>query len=238
LLGIVNGIHPPRVPSGEKLPGEPDYYDTMESGAAPYGAQTFFADLSYYRAQIQSIMTANANYSVLGDINLDGAVTGFGSGSAAIDDFAAFRDGWAVGNGVDIGTGNVVTWQQGDLNRDGTTNAADYDLLVAATVLPGDYNDDNVVDAGDYTLWRNRFGEAIALPNETASLNMVAEDDYGIWRANYGRYIPTLEELIGMENLPTGGGGLVVGGTVPEPIALSLALVGGILAAAAHRKRS
>ena len=68
-------------------------YSTLENQNntyAVYGNYTTFADLSYYRNQILSIMNANPNYSVLGDVNLDGVVSGSMTDGVPTGDIAAF----------------------------------------------------------------------------------------------------------------------------------------------------
>jgi hypothetical protein len=103
------------------------------SGTAMYGNYTTFADLSFYHNEILNIMNANQNYSVMGDINLDGVVTGSTTGGAPTGDIAAFVAGWGYDNGTGIGT--IDSWKHGDLNRDGKTDAADF-VLLRNTVNP------------------------------------------------------------------------------------------------------
>ena len=64
LIGIVNAQY--------------STYADQSTLNAVYGNYTTFADMSYYRSEIMSIMNApeNPNYSVMGDVNLDGDVTG------------------------------------------------------------------------------------------------------------------------------------------------------------------
>jgi hypothetical protein len=224
LIGIINGIRPPQVPGTNPA----QFYDQFPAGSpAIYGSQTFFADLTYYHDAIMNIMEQNADYSIIGDINLDGAVTGFGTGSWASDDVTAFVAGWGYDNGT--GTGTITSWKNGDLNRDGKTDADDYSLLANALPLPGDYNDDGVVDAADYSVWRNAADTTAVLPNDTTP-GTVTTADFEVWKQYFGSRIPTLEDLIG----PTGNGGVAenstraVGGLgVPEPASFIL-LLGGI----------
>ena len=44
-----------------------------------------------------------------------------------------------------------------------------------------------VVDAADYTVWRNQFGENVALPNETDTPGVVTGEDYDVWNAAFRR---------------------------------------------------
>jgi hypothetical protein len=112
---------------------------TILSGNQPkvyavYGNSTTFADLSYYnqpyKSSICDIMKACGSYSIMGDVNLDGEVTGDGTGLATEDDVAAFVAGWGTDNLA--GKGDYETWKNGDLNLDGLTDAEDFLLLRSA----------------------------------------------------------------------------------------------------------
>ncbi|MEM8865802.1 MAG: PEP-CTERM sorting domain-containing protein [Planctomycetota bacterium] len=115
------------------------------------GNATIFADLTHphYRDQINALLANNftlfeaesglttdqTGYSINGDINLDGVVSGDGSGDPLTDDVAAFVAGWRHEQQV----GDVLSWQQGDLNLDGVTDLSDFALLRDAfngTVTP------------------------------------------------------------------------------------------------------
>jgi hypothetical protein len=95
---------------------------------AVYGDLTSFADLSFYRTQLLNLMTAHHNYSISGDINLDGVVSGDGTGPAATDDVTAFISGWGSSQAV----GNITSWKKGDLNLDGKVDVSDFLLLRSA----------------------------------------------------------------------------------------------------------
>lgn len=113
LIGIVNTVYT---------------YQDQPQLAAVFSTYTSFADLTYYRNEILNIMNNHANYSVMGDVNLDGVVAGDGTGSAATDDVTAFVQGWSWHQA----TANVESWKKGDLNLDGTTNVADFFLMRGA----------------------------------------------------------------------------------------------------------
>jgi hypothetical protein len=95
------------------------------------GNATFFSDLSYYnQAYSQSIcdiMKSCGNYSVVGDVNVDGFISGDGTGPVQSDDISAFVAGWRYDNGV--GAGDYVSWTKGDLSLDGKVDATDFFLL-------------------------------------------------------------------------------------------------------------
>jgi hypothetical protein len=101
----------------------PNQEDELRSFAI-YGQATSFADLSSYRSEILSI-TADPSYSIMGDINLDGKVSGDGSGSASVDDLSAFVSGWLTTHP----SANIDSWKLGDLNQDAVTDLHDFRML-------------------------------------------------------------------------------------------------------------
>lgn len=100
-------------------------FTNQPGGTAVYGDLTTFADLSYYRNSIYSIINSHPAYSLLGDLNLDGVVSGNGTGSAATDDVTAFVQGW----GSQQATGDINSWKKGDLNLDGKVDVLDFLML-------------------------------------------------------------------------------------------------------------
>jgi hypothetical protein len=60
------------------------------------------------------------------------------------------------------------------------------------------------------------------LPNETASLGIVDHADYDAWKANFGA--------------TAGAGGSAPGASVPEPVSLLLAWIGGVLICLSNRR--
>ncbi len=108
-------------------------YSTVENqnnSYAVYGNYTTFADLQFYRSQIQAIINNHPYNALSGDINLDGMIRGDGTGPVATDDVSAFVTGWLYDNGT--GAGSYGSWLKGDLNGDGKTNIADFFLLRSA----------------------------------------------------------------------------------------------------------
>jgi len=101
--------------------------DNQSTANAVYGNYSTFADMSFYRNEILAVMNANPNYSMIGDINLDGVLSGTTTSGVATGDLAAFVNGWGYDNGT--GDGDVTSWKNGDLNRDGRTDYLDFVLL-------------------------------------------------------------------------------------------------------------
>lgn len=102
---------------------------------AAFGNVTILSDLSQsnYRNQIEALLnndfsgvsTNLTGYSINGDLNLDGVVSGDGAGNPEDDDVAAFVAGWRHTQDE----ADVYSWQKGDLNLDGTTDLEDFQLL-------------------------------------------------------------------------------------------------------------
>jgi hypothetical protein len=107
---------------------------TSQPFAAVYGNSTMMTNLSYYNQDyvnsIKSIMESHPDYSIIGDVNLDGLVSGDGTGAATVDDVSAFVAGWQFNNGLGLGT--ITSWKNGDMNRDGKTDVVDFLRLRSA----------------------------------------------------------------------------------------------------------
>jgi hypothetical protein len=122
LLGIVNfnyTLFPDTDSAAPNQPGLPSNNPT-----AVYGNLTAFADLSFYYNEIYNIFNAHSDYSIVGDIDLDGKFL-----DDLNDDMAAFASGWGFDNG--LGKGNLASWAKGDLSgplglRDGKTDVYDF----------------------------------------------------------------------------------------------------------------
>ena len=81
---------------------------------------TFFSDignpLTTYRDQILDLYEDD-NYSIEGDVNLDGITNE--------EDLFALAAGWTDA----VSTADITTWVRGDLNQDGDTDLADFAIL-------------------------------------------------------------------------------------------------------------
>jgi hypothetical protein len=84
--------------------------------AALYGNASAFADLATYNSAITSILAAHQDYSVVGDLNLDGVVDQ--------NDINTFVANWGFNGGT--GIGSMTTWKKGDLNHDGKVDVSDF----------------------------------------------------------------------------------------------------------------
>ncbi|MBN1855116.1 MAG: PEP-CTERM sorting domain-containing protein [Pirellulales bacterium] len=72
------------------------------------------------------------------DVNLDGIVSGNGTGPAATDDVTAFVDGWLSERLVnDVRVGDLISRENGDLDFNGIVNLYDYAILNAANPALG-----------------------------------------------------------------------------------------------------
>jgi hypothetical protein len=109
-------------------------YPDQRAAATVYGNSTLISDLSYYNQDyfnsIKYIIEAHPSYSLVGDLNLDGIVSGDGTGPPGTDDVTDFVLGWGYDN--QTGLGNITSWKSGDLNRDGATDVQDFLMLRSA----------------------------------------------------------------------------------------------------------
>lgn len=106
LLGLMHGIY------------------SQNLSQARFGDVTGVSDLSHYKSQIETLLASN-EYSTIGDIDLDGSVTGEIINGVATGDLADMIANW----GYTQASGDVVSWTKGDLNQDGTTNLHDFVML-------------------------------------------------------------------------------------------------------------
>jgi hypothetical protein len=93
-----------------------------------------FVALSSYKSAINDIISLHQDYSIKGDVNLDGVLSGNGTGPASSDDVTAFMQGWRY---QQSGGGSVESWKKGDLNRDGVVNVGDFLLMRSALNTAG-----------------------------------------------------------------------------------------------------
>lgn len=103
------------------------------SDGEDWGTFDLFADNEWIRTTIDNHPLLSGTL-LPGDINLDGVVSGDGTGPAASDDVSAFVAGWGSvkllqGAHNVVTVGDWSTWANGDLNHDGVTNLLDWHIL-------------------------------------------------------------------------------------------------------------
>lgn len=91
-----------------------------------YGQHTAISDLSqqHYYDQIADLRASDL-YSIMGDVDLDGQVTGEIINGVPTGDLSALVDGWLYQQSE----ADVTSWVNGDLNQDGLTDLSDFVLL-------------------------------------------------------------------------------------------------------------
>ncbi|MEX2306915.1 MAG: NPCBM/NEW2 domain-containing protein [Pirellulales bacterium] len=142
------------------------------------------------------------------------------NGKVSYADVLAFGAGWG-GHAGGLSLEQLV--RLGDLNFDGSTDQADWDLFNAAWIaagmpalsqaavlnpITGDYNRDGIIDGGDQGLWRSSFGSMDELATDGNGDGTVDAADYVVWR----RAMAT--------GAGAGGGGVVTtpAAAVDEPV--------------------
>lgn len=100
--------------------------------------------------------------------------------------------------------------------------------------LAGDYNLDLRVDAADYAQWRMALGSVTSPWADGNFDGIVDAADFTVWRDHFGDDISTA----GYGNVGSGSNGGVVGGVVPEPAAIFVALTAGLGVFSMLRRRS
>lgn len=97
-------------------------------------------------------------------------------------------------------------------NSTPNTGVVVYEAAPPLVTVPGDYNRNGTVDAADYTIWRDHLNSNFQLDNEGGiSPGVVDAADYNFWKSRFG--------------LTSGGGSQFGAVAVPEPAALSAALL-------------
>ncbi|MEO0531196.1 MAG: PEP-CTERM sorting domain-containing protein [Planctomycetota bacterium] len=89
-----------------------------------FGAHSLISDLShdFYADQIAE---QRSRFSLMGDINLDGSITGEIINGEATGDLGILVDNWLSSSPE----ASIHTWMQGDLNLDGSVGLADFVLM-------------------------------------------------------------------------------------------------------------
>ncbi len=104
--------------------------DNSNLGGFDYGSFELAVDNEYIADQLSG--------TLLADVNLDGIVSGDGTGSASTDDVTAFVEGWLFENELNgVRVPDLASRQNGDLDFNGITNLADYAILNSANPALG-----------------------------------------------------------------------------------------------------
>ena len=114
----------------------------------------------------------------------------------------------------------------------GSADFFEYDLRMVARSRPfADFNGDGVVNAADYTALRNSGG--LDGVGAASSNDVTAGAGYAEWKEQFGEAVPNFAGMDAMMSAAAADfGGAAV---VPEPMALTLAITGGILIACLRR---
>jgi hypothetical protein len=166
--------------------------------------------------------------TVAGDSDGEGWDEAGGSNASQLVELFLGESGSSFGPSETLNLGNAFNTSvfgpgnNGDLQFTlGLLGGAQFDLNVNYVSGPagvlGDYNNNGVVDAADYVLWRNGG----ALQNEGVTPGNNTPEDYDFWRARFGA---------------NSGSGAATAAAVPEPVAISLAILLGWAGLFARRR--
>ncbi len=175
-------------------------YNNQSTLWGVYTDATTFADLSYYNKPYQGsicdVMKSCGNYSIVGDVNLDGSVSGDGTGPSQTDDVTAFVAGWNFDNGA--GAGDYNSWTHGDMNHDGKTDANDFFLFRGALSGQPGAAALNTLFAGQLPFDgdANVVPEPLAVSLALVALVLFAFGKRRVWPSCWARVIVLLFEVV------------------------------------------
>jgi hypothetical protein len=199
------------------------------------------AEASFENAEVWgSIISDLPHPAVVLDVdeilNLEG-LKGEALPVAAPFDVYQFTGQTADGSSVELFASVIGPWMY---LRGGThppPDSADYftyQLRAVARSRPfADFNDDGVVDAADYTVLRDSGG--LGGVGAASSDDVTAGAGFAEWKQQFGESVP---DFAAMEAMMAGmAAGLAAATATPEPAAMWLAIVGGLLIAGWRRPR-
>jgi hypothetical protein len=105
-------------------------------------------------------------------------------------------------------------------------------MLLSDPHPQGDYNRNGVVDAADYVVWRHDVGNTVpACSGADANCNTFVENsEYQVWRNNYGRLSTGSGTAVGSEfGAPTA--------SIPEPTSFLLSVLGIVIIASSEMRK-
>jgi hypothetical protein len=100
--------------------------------------------------------------------------------------------------------------------------------------LDGDYQRDGVIDQADYDIWKQYYGSTDVLLADGNLDGIVDSADYVVWRRNLGLSVPSLAIGSQSENALSASW---IGGAVPEPASIALCAFGSSIAMFTRRRR-
>ena len=104
--------------------------DNSDLGGEDFGSFEFALDNEFASDMLSSVGIA--------DVNMDGSVSGDGTGPATSDDVTAFVEGWLFENEINgIRSGDLTSRMKGDLDFSGRTDLRDYAILNMANSALG-----------------------------------------------------------------------------------------------------
>jgi len=135
---------------------------------------------------------------------------------ASNDTFTILASTGLAGSFANVANGTRLNTSGGEgsflVSYNPETNNVTLSDFLASLGLLGDYNGDNTIDAADYTAWRDALTASGSTLTNDPTPGTVDESDFLYWRDHFG-------ESLG------GGAGARSLAAVPEPTAVTLALV-------------
>jgi hypothetical protein len=184
-------------------------------------------EIEYYEVVSQSGSLNFPSWSSLDDqefdVELEGWEEAAGSDATLLSEYSLFATtsippstSLALGPAFDSGAAQDLQFFVG--LADGTLRRGIVDYVPGG--LAGDFNADGLVDAADYVVWRKHAGTNHALPKDPHG-GAIGSLQLALWRESFGT--------------PPGSASVNRAATVPEPPALYLAALAGLISFAARR---
>jgi hypothetical protein len=198
------------------------------------------ATASFQNAEIWgSIISDGPTIAIVIDVdeilNLEG-LKGEALPVAAPFDVYKFTGETSDGSRVQLFASVIGPWMYvrgGTMAPPGSADYFEYDLRMVARSRPfADFNGDGVVNAADYTVLRN--SEGLSGAGTAGADDVTAGAGYADWKEQFGETIPDFAAIDSMMTAAAAGFGAA--SVVPEPTAIGLAILGGVLLASGQRR--
>jgi formylglycine-generating enzyme required for sulfatase activity len=154
----------------------------------------------YFRTQVGAFANSGSPY---GTFDQGGNVGEWNQSVVIFSSSRGVRGGW-------YGANSSLLHASYQGTQDPSFESPLIGFRIAAANLTGDYSGNGVVDAADYVVWRKYEGTMTTLPNDPHG-GTIGANQFNTWRANFGNIA---------------GSGSFTSGTVPEPTALVMVLMG------------